>query len=42
MERMEKLMKDNEIYVEPYPGMKNHVKKQLLKKAIELAKESGS
>jgi len=41
MERMEKLMKDNEIHVEPYPGMKNRVTK-LLKKAIELAKESGS
>ena len=42
IERMEKLMKDNEIHVEPYPGMKNHVVKKLLKKAIELAKESGS
>ncbi|MFP3241150.1 MAG: hypothetical protein RXQ94_08460 [Caldivirga sp.] len=41
MERMEKLMKDNEIHVEPYPGMRNRVKK-LLEKAIELAKESGS
>jgi hypothetical protein len=42
MERMEKLMKDNGIHVEPYPGMKNRVTKLLLKKAIELAKESGS
>jgi len=41
MERKEKLMKDNEIHVEPYPGMSNRVKK-LLEKAIELAKESGS
>jgi len=41
IERIEKLMKNNEIHVEPYPGMSNQVKK-LLEKAIELAKESSN
>ena len=36
LERMERLMRDGELHIEPYPGM-NNTKKDLLEKAIKLA-----